>query len=45
MTQQSKGEPSSDEHTKPLNPESVESLLKFLIYIVLHKEEAPDEIP
>lgn len=42
MTQSSKGEPISDDQLKPLNPESVESLLKFLIYIVLHKEEAPD---
>jgi ribulose 1,5-bisphosphate carboxylase large subunit-like protein len=27
---------------KPLNQESVESLLKYLIYIVLHKEENDD---
>jgi hypothetical protein len=24
-------------------PETIESLLKFLIYLVLHKEEAPSD--
>jgi len=27
-----------------LNQESIESLLKFLIYIVMHKEEAPEAL-
>lgn len=28
---------------KPLNPDSVESLLKYLIYIVLHKGGGDDD--
>lgn len=44
MSQPQKG---SDPNTtadlnQPLKPDSVESLLKFLIYVVLHKEEAPN---
>jgi hypothetical protein len=26
-------------------PETIESLLKFLIYLVLHKEEVPSDSP
>ena len=38
--QEPSDQPSQQE--KPLNQESVESLLKYLIYIVLHKEENDD---